>query len=481
MTSTTPPARLFTSFGTVLYVDPSGELRHGPIESSPANAVFVAVGGGAGPVRSGSIVHLASGGAEEPIACSAEACRPASSVEGGAAAGGAITLELIAVERSLIALRADGKFLSADPAGPVRLSRPVCSNWECFLAGEAWCAADADALPPASAKQIQFNVPSIKKYVLSPLSRMAMNARPRLKKMLICSYPQWSRNRIYYDLCKQLHRKGYIVDILDLDPDASNKRSELFDYYDLVLTSTDNVPGLSEDYGVPFEKMIVVTHHEMDIRFLIERKGLEVFERFAAYGAASYFVYCASIMQGVRRPPRVTPPGVDYAEFYAEVPTKLESVGFVAPMSTETFGVEWKRGQLSKAAAEQAGLPFKLAGPDQGQASFHDMPAYYPSVDAVLMSSLSEVAQLPVMEAAAAGRLVIGTPVGHFPLKAYQGAGILAPIEPEKFVAFAATTLTHYRERPADFVFKCLAIQEAARQSDWKYCIDDWVALIESA
>ena len=41
--STAPRARLFTAFGTVLYVDvASGELRHGPIESSPANAVFVA-------------------------------------------------------------------------------------------------------------------------------------------------------------------------------------------------------------------------------------------------------------------------------------------------------------------------------------------------------------------------------------------------------------------------------------------------------
>ena len=41
--STSPRARLITAFGTVLYVDgASGELWHGPIESSPANAVFVA-------------------------------------------------------------------------------------------------------------------------------------------------------------------------------------------------------------------------------------------------------------------------------------------------------------------------------------------------------------------------------------------------------------------------------------------------------
>jgi hypothetical protein len=35
------PARLFTAFGTFVYVDiASGELRHGPTEQVPANVVF---------------------------------------------------------------------------------------------------------------------------------------------------------------------------------------------------------------------------------------------------------------------------------------------------------------------------------------------------------------------------------------------------------------------------------------------------------
>jgi glycosyltransferase involved in cell wall biosynthesis len=108
------------------------------------------------------------------------------------------------------------------------------------------------------------------------------------------------------------------------------------------------------------------------------------------------------------------------------------------------------------------------------------MPKFYKSVDAVLMSSLTEAQPRPVMEAAAAGRLVIGTPVGHFPLRAYQGAGILAPIEAEKFKSFTAATLKYYKENPAAYVQKCHAIQEAARKFDWRYFIDEWVDLIES-
>ena len=38
-----PPTRIFTTWGTVLYVDPaSRELRHGPIDACPENAFFLA-------------------------------------------------------------------------------------------------------------------------------------------------------------------------------------------------------------------------------------------------------------------------------------------------------------------------------------------------------------------------------------------------------------------------------------------------------
>ena len=102
-------------------------------------------------------------------------------------------------------------------------------------------------------------------------------------------------------------------------------------------------------------------------------------------------------------------------------------------------------------------------------------------MDAVLVSSISEAAQLPVMEAAAAGRLVIGTPVGHFPLKAYQGGGILAPIEAAKFKSFATATLLYYKDNPQEFRAKCRSIQEAAKQFDWKNSIGAWIELVEKA
>jgi glycosyltransferase involved in cell wall biosynthesis len=98
-----------------------------------------------------------------------------------------------------------------------------------------------------------------------------------------------------------------------------------------------------------------------------------------------------------------------------------------------------------------------------------------------VMSSVSQSVGLPALEAAAAGRLVICTPVGNFPQYACEGAGIMAPIEPEKFKEFTARTLRSYKDKPAAFMEKCRAIQKAAKMFDWRYAIDSWVGLIEAA
>ena len=221
---------------------------------------------------------------------------------------------------------------------------------------------------------------------------------------------------------------------------------------------------------------------EMDMRVLIDQKGVEVFDEFAGYCVVGYQLVDASAIFGITREPMVVQLGVDLAEFHAEIPERLTTVGYASSFSQKTIhGVEIKRGQLAEAAAREAGLAFKVAGSTADQTSVHDMPEFYRSVDAVLVSSVTEGAQLPIREAAAAGRLVISTPVGDFPLRAYQGTGIIAPIESEKYRKFATAQLQYYKNNPAAFTDICRKTQKAARQLDWQYMIDDWVELIEAA
>ncbi|MFI5023464.1 MAG: FkbM family methyltransferase [Alphaproteobacteria bacterium] len=481
--STPPRARLFTTFGTVLYVDAaSGELRHGPSETSPPNATFVADPSAAGPRRRGWLAHE-RGGSRELIVCLEDRCHCALRSESAGGSASPTLLELIPLERGLIALKAADVFLSAIPDGRIGLSAPVCSTWELFLASEAWCT-DAPAKGSArigDAAGAKFDKKRIESYIVDPLIRKTANANSKSTKVLIYGYPQWSHGRIYYDLCKHLHERGYVVDILSWQVDHSNYMREIIAFYDLFMTALDGVRVLVDTYGVPYDKIIAVSHHEFDIRTLTEQKGVEVFRSFASYGVVSEPLYCSSLMSGVPRIPMVASVGVNFSEFYTEISERLATVGYASSMSARTYGIEWKRGELAEAAAREAGLAFKVAGSTANQISFHDMPDFYRSVDAVLTSSISEAAQLPVMEAAAAGRLVICTPVGHFPRKAYEGGGIMAPIEAGKFKTFAAETLRYYKENPAAYTAKCHAIQEAALKFDWEHAIGDWIELIESA
>ncbi len=479
--STLPLARLYTTWGTVLYVDDaSGQLRHGATETSPSNAVFVADPTSTEERRRGWMMHEGF----DPIACGALSCRAVSHANGGDPPPVSTLLELVPLERGLIALRAGGVFLCAQPDGRIDLVNPVCSTWECFLASEDWCSTAAAV---GNEHTPQYDGPAFDKrriagFIIDARLRAKANAASKATKILIYGYPAWSHGRLFYDICKNLHRKGYIVDIINWQVNHASYMAELTAYYDLFISPLDGLRTLLEVYRVPAEKVIGLSQHEVDIRTLIGQMGVEVFDRLAGYGVTGYQLFDASVIFGVPRHPLVVQHGVAFDEFFAELPERLTTVGYAGSFSHKTpDGLEIKRGEIAEAAVREAGLAFKVAGSTANQISFHDMPDFYKSIDAVLISSVTEGAQLPVKEGAAAGRLVISTPVGDFPLRASQGVGIVAPIESHKYRKFVTDTLKYYSQNPAAFAEICRKTQDAARQLDWSNMIDDWVELIETA
>ena len=261
------------------------------------------------------------------------------------------------------------------------------------------------------------------------------------------------------------------------------------DSYDWVLTTAgEGTRRLIEYYKTPRHKIYAVSHSEYDSLRFLRYEGNENIGKYAGYAVVSDTLACSSLSMGIIRIPTVLRGGVDCALYDAPVPQELRIVGYGASYRRlNEFGVEQKRGDLVKLAVDRAGLLFKPAislpealGPLWRSASTpkEKMPEYYRTVDAVIMSSLQEGGGMPPLEAAAAGRLVIGTPVGEFPRLAYEGLGILAPLNADAFVDFVVDQLNFYKYHLEEFNNRCVAGREAARKRDWSCVAQDWVKFV---
>jgi glycosyltransferase involved in cell wall biosynthesis len=217
---------------------------------------------------------------------------------------------------------------------------------------------------------------------------------------------------------------------------------------------------------------VAVAHAVWDLNHLMKYDPAIV-DRLHRYSVVSGWLAEQSVAMGIIRKPVVTPVGINYDSFYTEPSNRLKTVGFAG--ATDNVHREIKRWWLAEQVAQAAGLEFKLA---QGyHNSYATMPGYYKTIDALIVSSTEEGAGLPALEASAAGRLVISTPVGIWKSQAGT-SGHTVPVDEIEFVKQTVELLNFYKDNPQDYVEKCQSTQQHARQYDWSTVIHHWVALL---
>ena len=140
-------------------------------------------------------------------------------------------------------------------------------------------------------------------------------------------------------------------------------------------------------------------------------------------------------------------------------------------------GIIIKRSFLVEESAKNANLNFIAA---QHNITTHvTMPGFYKSIDCLIASSTAlEAGGLPVLEAGAAGRLVISTPVGHWDEKVGFKGGISVPIPEQEFIDKTTEVLIYYKNNQSEYNNRCEQIQEYSRRYDWSNVIEHWVKLI---
>ena len=311
-----------------------------------------------------------------------------------------------------------------------------------------------------------------------------------MKKIVFYVEPDWAFGSVHHELAKYLRPYGFDCRLLAWNTSYTREEMyELNEVTDLFVTTPHGWRFLGYDYQtVQPEQCAIVSHAKLDMTELIHYHGYDDFNRFHSYSCVSEWLRGVSRDLGIQREPSLTPVAINYDLFYGEPSRELKTLGYAgsfhertefsnAQVASQLAQPKYhKRGYLVREIAEKLGLNYKVA--QWYHNTYVTMPGFYRSIDCLIAPSTEEGAGLPVMEAGASGKLVIGTSVGHWPQKIKEFGGIEVPIPEEEFVEKTMETLSYYIANPAAYRDRCYQIREHARTYDWAHVIDSWVELL---
>jgi glycosyltransferase involved in cell wall biosynthesis len=297
-----------------------------------------------------------------------------------------------------------------------------------------------------------------------------------MKRVIFFMEPEWAFGSIHYELCKYFFRRGINASVLPWNKSYSlPELAELDSTTDFYLTNPHGYRHLTYSFQLHNpEKCIMIAHSKSDLEELIEHHGVAEFDRPRHFGVVSKYLVRSAAELGIERVPVVLDVGINVNSYRSEPSAQLRTVGLAG--SATGYHQHIKRAHLAEQAAAAAGLEYLVA--QSYHNSYVTMPGFYKKVDAILVASTQEGAGLPVLEASAAGKLVISTPVGHWCERHANSGGYIVPIDESGFLYRVNEILQFYRDRPVKYREKCWEIQQHAWQYDWDNFIDQWIALV---
>lgn len=298
-------------------------------------------------------------------------------------------------------------------------------------------------------------------------------------RAILYSDHEWAFGSIHSELCKYLFAVGINASLLSWKTSYSVEEfAELDQVTDVYLTTPIGYSVLKTDYHIEPAKIVVVVHGIIDFHDMIDRFSVKEFDVVKSFAVVSEFLRTQASLLNIPRTPVVLPLGINVIRYQQSPAQKLLTVGYAAKFHREDGHIagDLKRGYLVKQAAEQADLAFRLA--EDYHHSFVTMAGFYSSVDCVITASTEEGGGLPSLEAGAAGRLVITTPVGHYPERIGKHGADCVPMGESEFLERTTDILMKYKQNSTGFHARCKQIQAHAASYDWKHVIGMWAALL---
>lgn len=301
-----------------------------------------------------------------------------------------------------------------------------------------------------------------------------------MKRIVFYGDNEWALGSIQYELSKRLYVFGYDCQVLPWNKSYYNEEMNEYDpLVDTYVTMGMGYTFLRKYYKicVPPQKCVVVIHSKQDVDYILKNHSAEEIISFKSLTCVSQKLveYCEQL--GVPRKVMLTPLGVNVDAFNFEIPEKLKTIGYAGSSSaTNRHSQDIKRYNLIEKVANRTGLEYVMA--DTYHNTFVSMPGFYKRVDCVIVPSTEEGAGLPALEAGAAGRLVLSTPVGHWEERAYV-SGITMPFNEIDFIEKASEVISYYKDNPEIFRQKCKEIKTKSACYDWSHSIKSWIEAMQ--
>lgn len=294
-----------------------------------------------------------------------------------------------------------------------------------------------------------------------------------MKSVAFFTENDWAFGQIHNALVKRFWERGIYAHVLDWKITYSPIEIEyLKKKFDIFYTNPPQVPHLINVFGLPKERIVTVAHAEVDIYKAVNLAGVDMFNGLKSYAVINPSMVSASANFGVQRTPDVVLNGIDFDHFYEPISGMLRTVGYAGALHhTMSNGQDCKRKHLIFETMN--GMPFNFQ--DHTRMHYLCMAGFYTTIDALLLPSSYEACGLPIMEAAAAGRLVICAEIGYFD----GSSGVLVRTPENEWVSDAREALLRHRD-PMLYVQSCSRAQQYAREHfDWSNRVDAWVKLFE--
>jgi len=296
-----------------------------------------------------------------------------------------------------------------------------------------------------------------------------------MKRVLFYTQNRWAFGSIHHGLCKELYKHGIYANLLDWTiPYSQHEFDFLNRTYDIFVTTPEAVIPLHQR-GIALNKIVSIAHGQWDILQARRNSGVDFYSQLKSYAVISDVLKNKSIEFGVTCIPDIVKLGIHTDVFKRSISDRLLVVGYAGMKETKNiFGDEIKRGKLVEDAVTGMNVDLR-SFPEMNHLC---MPSYYGIVDCVVMSSTEEAGGLPMMEAAAAGRLTIGTPVGYYAEDAIESGGVIVSIETNDFIKETREAIQRYQQDNQLYRSTCAKIQEyAIEKFNWSDRIEPWLKL----